>query len=262
MAEVELLATSAETRDAEAPDEVAIDVHISNLLTGAPIATFKVKASETGGDLKVKLAEYTGKQASKLRLVFDGDAIGDAWRPAAVCGPVALGMCVVQRTDPEHIEPLPLLQTNYWSTAATPFDDGEFLRGLLQEDPTAELASVKLIQSEGCVKGICCKYRTQTGIVDAPAHDEQGYGFYSDRWPESAAAVLEMEPGEHIVRVLAKTGEILDRLELHTDLGKSVIAGGDGGGAAKVDIEQGSHIFGFSGHRAGGVMVRVGFHIM
>eukprot|EP00411_Alexandrium_monilatum_P109129 CAMPEP_0175703384 /NCGR_PEP_ID=MMETSP0097-20121207/36491_1 /TAXON_ID=311494 /ORGANISM="Alexandrium monilatum, Strain CCMP3105" /LENGTH=283 /DNA_ID=CAMNT_0017010675 /DNA_START=17 /DNA_END=868 /DNA_ORIENTATION=+ len=248
-----------------APEEAAagsLEVQVANLMTGALVATVPLGPGEDCGVLKARIAEQAGKPKGKIRLVLDGDALADSWRPPSGADPVRLGLVIVQRTEPDHVEPLPLLQGNYWSDHSRQFDDGPLIRKLLEEDPTAELASVRLTQSEGCVMGIRCKYRTQDGVVEAEPHDEEGYGWYASHWPRRDSVELELAPGERIVRVVARTGEIMDRLELHTDQGQCVAAGGAGGADRRVEIEQGSHVIGFSGHRNGGVLIRLGFHIV
>eukprot|EP00420_Gonyaulax_spinifera_P019685 CAMPEP_0197908264 /NCGR_PEP_ID=MMETSP1439-20131203/66533_1 /TAXON_ID=66791 /ORGANISM="Gonyaulax spinifera, Strain CCMP409" /LENGTH=266 /DNA_ID=CAMNT_0043529747 /DNA_START=44 /DNA_END=844 /DNA_ORIENTATION=+ len=244
------------------PDADGLKVQVNNLLTGALVANLTMGAGEDCATLKTKLSDQTGHPPSKIRLVMGGDALANSWCPPSDSAPLELGLCIVHRTNPEHSEPLPLKQGNYWSDNATPFDDGEFIAKLLQEDPSAELASVQLTQSEGCVWGVSCEYRCEAGVVPSPPHDQRGYGWYAGNWPEREAVKLELAPGERIVRVVARAGEIVDRLELHTDLGQSIAAGGEGGSARRVDIEQGAHVIGFSGHRNGGVLVRLGFHVM
>lgn len=242
------------------PAAGGIEVRIDNIVSGTPVATLTMSAAEDCSSLKARLSELLGKPSGKIRLVLHGSALANSWRPPSDSGPLQLGLCFVSRTDPEHVEPLPLARGNYWSDNATSFDDGEFLAKLLLEDPMAELASVQLAHNGECVWGILCEYRTKDGIVAAPQHNLRGYGWYANG--EEQAVKLELAPGERIVRVMARCGEIMDRLELHTDLGQSIAAGGDGGSAVKVDIEQGTHVFGFSGHRSAGALVRLGFHIM
>jgi hypothetical protein len=162
----------------------------------------------------------------------------------------------------KHLQPLPLSVGNVWSEKATLFDDAPFLKKLLASHPEAELASITIKQNKGCVLGVQCRYRTNQAVIDAPLHNGGGVmGWYASNWPQKPDVTLVLEPGEHIDRVIVRTGEIIDRLELHTDRGQSVIAGGPGGGDKTIEMEKGSYVFGFSGHEYAGVLVRLGFHV-
>jgi len=260
--EEEAAAPADDAEAAPAAAAAATEVVVGNVFTGARVATLSAAAGETAKTIKARLASEMGVPCGKLRLVLDGDALGDGWLVPPGAGRLNLGLGIVQRTEPEHLEPLALVEGNYWSTSATPFDDGEFLRDLLLKDPSAELAAVRLTHREGSVSGIACSYRTRDGLVDAPPHDQPGYGWYAGRGEDAPAVTLELAPEERIVRVEARAGEVLDRLELHTDRGQSAVAGGRGGSARRVELEPGCHVFGFSGHRNGGTVVRLGFHVM
>jgi len=242
--------------------EVEVQVAVSNI-TGDEVTTFQVTSKVTGLGLRRAVAERMSAPVDSARLLLDGEAVvDDAWVVPESRGHETLKFVLIKIIVPRHIQPFPLLSDNYWSTAATAWDDGDFLRKLFADRPDAALASVTLTQNEGCVKGIRCIYRTSDGEVEAPRHDESWRGgYYVYHWPEVPPVTLVLEEGERINLVKARVGEILDGLELFTDRGQRVAAGGQGGNLHQVDIEEGSCVVGFSGHE-NCVLVRLGFYLL
>merc|ERR1712217_51005 len=86
----------------------SVHVRVRNIVTGAMVADFNVGPEETGLKLKEKLSGQSGEPAAKIRLLHNVDDVADSWLIASAGSSVDLGMCVVQRTKPEHIHPMPL----------------------------------------------------------------------------------------------------------------------------------------------------------
>lgn len=242
-------------------EKAPVMVIVSNI-AGEEVITFHTTSEETGLGLRRKVAERMSASVDTVRLVLDGEAVGDVWVVPESSETVKL--LFIRVAMPRHIQPLACDSNNFWNRSAEAWDDGDFLRRLFSERSDAELASVTLTHNEGCVKGIRCTYRTAAGEVNAPRHDcpSRYTGFYAGNWPDVPPATLVLEEGERINRVTARTGEVLDRLELFTDRGQSVAVGGDGGDFRQVDLEEGSYVIGFSGHENSGVLVRLGFYLL
>jgi len=240
-------------------EKAPVPVIVSNI-AGEEVITFHTTSEETGLGLRRKVAERMNASVDTVRLVLEGEAVGDVWVVPESYETVKL--LFISVVMPRHIQPLALDSDNFWNKSAEAWDDGDFLRTLFSERSDAELASVTLTQNEGCVKGIHCTYRTAAGEVNAPRHDCPSSGFYADNWPDVPPATLVLEEGERINRVTARTGEVLDRLEIFTDRGQSVAVGGNGGSFREVDFEEGSYVIGFSGHENSGVLVRLGFYLL
>jgi len=72
-------------------------------------------------------------------------------------------------------------------------------------------------------------------------------------------SVLNLETGEFITEVSGRVGNLIDRLEIRTNLGKSISVGGNGGSPFNFSIPYGSQVVGFYGG-VGGHLHNIGIY--
>jgi len=127
---------------------------------------------------------------------------------------------------------------------------------LCESARTGNLHKVTLLHNGSLLYGIGLVWITP----DGQKHKSGYVGRLKElKSPLVRKETLTLAPGEHIVEVSGRAGELIDGVTLRTNTGKSIHAGGHGGAPFPNLLPPGHYLAAFHGH-CGGTVHRIGVH--